>query len=78
MFNSISKELDINDNVCVILEQYFEYTNKHRKIIENEYESQFNDYRDNDEEKRSKHITKELNKLPIHERLQKLDIKNYP
>ena len=38
--------------------------------IEDEYDSQFNDYRDNDEEERSEHINKELNKLPIHKKLQ--------
>ena len=48
MLNINSKELDNNGNVCENLEKYFEYTNKHRKIIENEYDSQFYDYRDND------------------------------
>ena len=33
-FNNISKELDIDGNVCEILEKFFEYTNKHRKIKE--------------------------------------------
>ena len=32
-FSFISKELDINGNVCEFLEKFFEYTNKHRKII---------------------------------------------
>ena len=35
-------------------------------MIENEYESQYKDYRDNDEEERTEHINKELKKLPIH------------
>ena len=78
VFN-ISKELnlskdDVNDNVCEIIDKYFEYTNEQRKIIENEYDSQFNDYRDIDEEERTEHITKELNKLQIHKKLQKLDV----
>ena len=71
VFNSISKELDINGNVCEILEKYFDYTNKHRKKIENDFNSQFNDYRENDEEARTEHINKELNKLPIHKNLKK-------
>ena len=68
MFNNISKELNVNGNdiVCEIIDKYFEYTNKQRKIIEDENDSQFNDYRDNDEEERTEHINKELNKLPIH------------
>ena len=76
VFNIISKELNVNDNdnVCEIIDKYFEYTNKQRKIIENENDSKFKDYRDNDEEERTEHINKELNKLPIHKKLQKLDV----
>ena len=73
--NIISKELDTNGNVCEVLERYFEYINtkKHRKLIEDDYDSQFNDYRDNDEEERTKHINKELNKIPIHKKIEKLN-----
>ena len=53
VFNIISKELDINGKVCKILDTYFEYINKQRKIIKDEYDSQFTDYRDNDEEERT-------------------------
>ena len=76
VFNIISKELNVNDNdnVCEITNKYFEHTNKQRKIIEDKYDSQFNDCRDNDEEERTEHINKELNKLPIHEKLQKLNL----
>ena len=66
VFNNFSKELNINGNVCEMLEKHFEYTNKHRKLVES----------DNDKEVRTKHITKELNKLPIHKKLQKLDANN--
>ena len=77
VFNIISKELnidDINDNVCEIIDKYFEYTNEKRKIIEVGYDSKFKDYRDIDEEERTDHINKELNKLPKHKKLQKLDV----
>ena len=79
MFNIISKELNlsndgVNNDVCEIINKYFEYTNKQRKNIEDEYDSQFNDYRDIDEEERTEHINKELNKLPIHKKLQKLNL----
>ena len=69
VFNIFSKELnidDVNDNVCEIIDKYFEYTNEQRKIIEDEYDSNFKDYRDNDEEERTEHINIELNKLPIY------------
>ena len=74
VFNVISKELNVNGNICEILDEYFEYTNKHRKKTENEYDSQVEDYRGNDEEQRTKHINEELNKLPIHKNLQKLNL----
>ena len=76
VFNIISKELNVNDNdnVCEIIFTYFEYTNKHRKIIEDEYDSQFIDYRNNVEEERTEHINKEVSKLPKHKKLQKLDV----
>ena len=76
VFNILSKELNVigNDNVCEIIDKYFEYTNKQRKIIEDEYDSKFKDYRYIDVEEKTEHISKELNKLSIHKKLQKLDI----
>ena len=74
VLNNISKELDINGNVWEILEKYFENTNKHRKIIEKVYDSQFTDNRQNDEEERTEHINRDFNKLPIHKKLQKLNL----
>ena len=76
VFNIISETLGVNnnDNVCEIIDKYFEYTNAKRNIIEDEYDSHFKDYRDIDEEERTEHINKELNKLPIHKKLQKLDV----
>ena len=74
VFEIISKELDIKGNVCEIIEKYFENTNKHRKKLENDYDLQFNDYRDNDEEERTKQNNKEPKKLPKHKKLQKLNL----
>ena len=31
LFSTISKELNINGNVCEIIDKYFEYTNIHKK-----------------------------------------------
>ena len=70
VFNIFSKELNVNGNICQILVKYFEYTNKHRKIIGDEYDSQFHDYGDISQEGRIKHINKELNEVPIHKKLQ--------
>ena len=76
VFNIISKELNVNgkDNVCETINKYFDYTNEQRKIIEDEYDPKLNDYRDNDEEERTEDINKELNKLQIHKKLQKLNL----
>ena len=45
VFNIISKELNLNgnDDVCEIMDKYFEYTNKQRKIKGDEYDSKFID-----------------------------------
>ena len=73
VFNIISQESNVKGNICEILDKYFEYTNKQRRIIESEYDSEFKGYRDNDEEERTEHVNKELNKLPIHKKFKKLN-----
>ena len=55
-------------------EKYFEYTNQHRKLIENEYDSQFGDYRDINQEERTNYINNKLSKFTIHKKLQKLNL----
>ena len=60
VFNFMSQELGVDGNICEILYKYFEYTNKHRKIIENEYDSQYKDYRNFDQEERNEYINKKL------------------
>ena len=60
--------------MCETINKNFDYTNEERKILEDKDDSQFNDYRDNDEEARTEHINKELNKLPIHKKIQKLTV----
>ena len=74
VFNNIPKELNNNGSICEMLDKFFEYTNKHRKIIEHEYDSQFIDYGDNDQEERTKYINNKYSKLPIHEKIQKLNL----
>ena len=71
MFNKISKELNVQGNICEVIEKYFEYTNKHKKIRENEKDLQFDGYRDINQEKRNIYINNKLSKLTIHEKLQK-------
>ena len=74
MFNFISKDLNVDGNLYEILGKSFEYTNKHGQIIiENEYFSQFNDYRDNDAEEKTDDINKKFCMLPFHKELSNLD-----
>ena len=70
----MSQELGADGNKSEILDEYFKYTNEHRKIIEYEFDSQFEDYRDKNEEERIKQVNDKLSKLPIHEKLQKLNL----
>ena len=76
VFSIISKELNVNgnDNVCEIINKYFDYKIEQRKILEDKYDSQLNDYRHNDEEARTEHISRELNRLAIHKKLQKINV----
>ena len=74
VFIFISKELNIDGNICEVSDKYFEYTKNIEKIIENEYYSQFEDYRDINQEEKSNYINKEINKLTIHKKIQKLNL----
>ena len=74
VFNIISKELGVDGIMCESFVNYSDYTIKHRKFIEEEYDSQFDDYREKDEEERTKHNNKEVNKLRKHKKLQKLNL----
>ena len=74
MLNIISKELDVNGSICEVLEKYFDHTNKHRNLIENELDSQFDDYRENNQGEKEKFGNDKLDKLPLQEKLQKLNL----
>ena len=63
VFNNISKELNVNGNLCENLEKFFEYTKEHRKIIENEYHSQFDEYRNINGDNKEKYVNDKFNKI---------------
>ena len=59
VFNIISKEINvINCIICEISDKNFEQIKKHRKIMEDDYDSQFDDYRDITQEERTNCINK--------------------
>ena len=73
VFNIISKELNVNGTICEILEKYFKFLNKYEKQYAKEFNSKYDDYRDNNEKEKTDFINKKLNMLPIHKELSKLD-----
>ena len=73
MFNIISKELNVNGNVCDILEKYFEFLNKYEKQYTKEFDSNYDHYRDIDQKGKEKYVNKKLNMVSIHKELSKLN-----
>ena len=47
---------------------------KHRKIIEDEYDSHFKDYEDVNQDEKPKYANDKLSKLPIHDKIKKLNL----
>ena len=76
VFNNISKEVDIIGNICETSDKYLEYENKHKKIPETEYHSQFKDYRDTNEDEKAKYGHKKLSKFTKPNKLKNLDPNN--
>ena len=56
MFNIMSQELNINGKICQNLDKCLEYTNKHRKMLADDFDSQFAYYRDINREVRTSYI----------------------
>ena len=51
------------------------YKKKHYDIYEKEYESQFNDYRHENEEEKEKYINEKLSNLELHKLLKQIELK---
>ena len=73
VFNIISEELNVNGNICDILEKYFGFLNKYEKQYATEFDSKYDDYRDIDQKEKTDNVNKKLNTLSIHKELSKLD-----
>ena len=73
VFIIISKELNVNGNICEILEKYCEFLNKYEKQYAKEFDSKYADYRDIDQKEKEKYVNRKLNMLSIHKELSKLD-----
>ena len=75
VFNIISKDLNVNDdsNEYEVLEKFFEFLKEHEKQYAKEFDSEYDDYRDINEEEETDFINKKLNTLPTHKELSTLD-----
>ena len=58
----------------MIMEGYMKNKNKHLRIVEEEYESKFDDYKDIDKEEKEKNINQKLGEITFHQLLQRLGL----
>ena len=70
----LSKELGVKGNIYDIIEEYLRYKKKYYDIYEKEYESQCNDYRDEDVDEKERYINEKLGNLRIHKLLKQIEI----
>ena len=70
----INKELAVKGTVYDTIEAYMEYKNKHYEKFEKEYESQFNDYRDENVEEKEKYINEKLSELRLHKIIKRIEL----
>ena len=69
-----NKEIAVKGTVYDTIEAYMENKNKHYKIFEKEYESQFNDYRDENLEEKEKYINEKLSELRLHKVINRIEL----
>ena len=67
VFDIFWKELKDSVNICDILDENFDYENKHKKIFQKEYKSQFEEYRHIKPGEKAKCINNKLGKLLFQE-----------
>ena len=71
IFRTISEELNVKGNICLSIEANVKNMNKEKKSTEKDYDSDFDDYRKNNEKRKEKNVKNQLNKLPVLEKLKK-------
>ena len=70
----INEELAVKGTVYDTIKAYMEYKNKHFKIFEKEYESQFEDYRHENEDEKKKYVKEKLSNLRLHKLIQRIEL----
>ena len=74
MFKIVSKEVNVNGNICEILENHFDFLNNFEEKNAKEFDSKYDNYRDIDEKEKTDFINQKPNMLPFHKQLSKLDL----
>ena len=77
MFNFSSTELNVNGNVCEILDEHFEYIHKHRKVLEDKVDSHLEAFRNNNIEEKIKYINDKIGNLSIHTKLREINLDDF-
>ena len=63
--------MNVNENAYDNIEACMFYKDKRFKIIEKEYGSKLNDYRDEDAEEKEKYINEKSSEFPIHQMIKR-------
>ena len=73
VFFILSTELNVNGDICDLMEKYFESLNEERRL-ENQYDSNSDDYRIINDEEINNYNSEKLSQIPIHMNLKQLDL----
>ena len=63
------KKLNVNGNICDLLEKCFEFLGKYEKLDAKEFHSKYEDYRGINQKAKSDYINNKLEMLPMHKEL---------
>ena len=74
VFEITPKELNVNGNICDLLERYFEFLNKYEEPYAIEFDSKYDVYRDSNQKGKTAFINGKINMLSVVEQLSKLII----
>ena len=62
----------VKGRVYDIIEAFINYKNEHYEIIKKQYETQFTEYKKENEKEKEKHMNEKLGNLPIHQLKKRL------
>ena len=64
----------VNGNIYVIIEDCLKYKNKHFKTFEEDYESKFDDCRNENVEEKERYIDERLSNLRLHKMMKRIEL----